>query len=53
MRATHEHPGLSHSAHGGRSGNAEIHELDRAIGCDHDVLGLDVTVDDAILVSSG
>jgi len=51
MRAAHEQAGLSESGHGDVSGDAEIHDFHRAIGRDHEVLRLDIAVDDAMLVS--
>jgi hypothetical protein len=38
-------------ASGQRSGDAEVHHLHRAGLADHDVGGLDVAVDDAVLVA--
>ena len=34
----------------GKTGNAEVHHLDAAVGQQHDVLGLDVPVDNALAV---
>ena len=34
-------------------GNAEVRQLDDALGVDHDVLRLDVAVDDAVVIPGG
>lgn len=52
VRTTHEQPRLGQGLHASRSGNAEVHDLHRSIRRDHDILGLDVAVHDAMLVRS-